>query len=114
MQVYLIRHTRPDVPEGTCYGRTDVPLDEAAFEAGVAALQSARASVSDLALSQRRLSDDLLDHSAGQTLIRGIHRERLLTRHRNPLGGQSSNVPVHQVSNLSRHTLASPSEDSLH
>ena len=35
MQVYLIRHTRPGVPEGTCYGRTDVPLDEVAFDSGV-------------------------------------------------------------------------------
>lgn len=40
MQVHLIRHTRPAVPEGTCYGRTDVPLDEAAFEAGVEHLAS--------------------------------------------------------------------------
>jgi alpha-ribazole phosphatase len=31
MEIYLIRHTRPDVPEGLCYGRRDVPLDEAAF-----------------------------------------------------------------------------------
>lgn len=29
MQIYLIRHTRPAVPEGLCYGRHDVPLDEA-------------------------------------------------------------------------------------
>lgn len=29
MQLYLIRHTRPDVPEGLCYGRQDVALDEA-------------------------------------------------------------------------------------
>ncbi|TDX00077.1 alpha-ribazole phosphatase family protein [Dinghuibacter silviterrae] len=26
MTVYLIRHTAPEVPEGTCYGQTDVPL----------------------------------------------------------------------------------------
>lgn len=31
MEIYLIRHTRPDVPEGLCYGRNDVPLDEADF-----------------------------------------------------------------------------------
>jgi alpha-ribazole phosphatase len=35
MEIYLIRHTRPDVAEGTCYGRTDVPLDEAEFAARV-------------------------------------------------------------------------------
>lgn len=32
MEIYLVRHTRPGVPEGTCYGRTDVALDEADFE----------------------------------------------------------------------------------
>jgi len=26
MEVYLIRHTRVDVPQGVCYGQTDVPL----------------------------------------------------------------------------------------
>ncbi len=32
MQIYLVRHTRPDVPEGLCYGRQDVALDEADLE----------------------------------------------------------------------------------
>lgn len=31
MKVYLIRHTSVDVPPGTCYGQTDVPL-KATFE----------------------------------------------------------------------------------
>lgn len=31
MKVYLIRHTAVDVPEGMCYGQTDVPL-KASFE----------------------------------------------------------------------------------
>ena len=26
MEIYLIRHTSVDVPHGTCYGQTDVPL----------------------------------------------------------------------------------------
>jgi alpha-ribazole phosphatase len=26
MDIYLIRHTKTDVPKGLCYGRTDVPL----------------------------------------------------------------------------------------
>ena len=26
MLVYLVRHTKVDVPQGTCYGQTDVPL----------------------------------------------------------------------------------------
>ena len=28
MQLYLIRHPQPEVPEGICYGRTDLPLRE--------------------------------------------------------------------------------------
>lgn len=31
MKIYLVRHTAVDVPEGTCYGQTDVPL-KASFE----------------------------------------------------------------------------------
>ncbi|MBP3252411.1 MAG: histidine phosphatase family protein, partial [Prevotella sp.] len=31
MEVVLIRHTRVDVPKGTCYGQTDVPV-AATFE----------------------------------------------------------------------------------
>lgn len=34
MELFLIRHPAPDVPEGTCYGRSDVGLAE---DAGVAA-----------------------------------------------------------------------------
>lgn len=33
MGLILLRHTRPAVAEGLCYGRTDLPLDEAAFAA---------------------------------------------------------------------------------
>ena len=28
MVVYLIRHTSVDVPQGVCYGQTDVPLNQ--------------------------------------------------------------------------------------
>lgn len=35
MEVYLIRHTSVDVPPGTCYGQTDVPLRDT-FEAEAA------------------------------------------------------------------------------
>jgi len=34
MELFLIRHPEPDVPEGTCYGRSDIGL---AVDAGVAA-----------------------------------------------------------------------------
>ena len=29
MKLLLIRHPKPDVIEGTCYGRTDVPPEQA-------------------------------------------------------------------------------------
>ena len=37
MEVILIRHTAPDVPPGTCYGQTDVPLKETFEEEAVLA-----------------------------------------------------------------------------
>lgn len=32
MELHLIRHPRPDVPAGVCYGQTDVALAESAIE----------------------------------------------------------------------------------
>lgn len=40
MEVILIRHTSVDVPAGTCYGQTDVPL-KASFEQEAAVTKSA-------------------------------------------------------------------------
>ena len=40
MKVYIIRHTAPDVPQGTCYGQTDVPLKET-FETEARAVKAA-------------------------------------------------------------------------
>lgn len=31
-QLFLVRHTPVKVPAGTCYGRTDLPLDDAKFD----------------------------------------------------------------------------------
>lgn len=28
MEVFLIRHTRPEIPSGICYGQTDIPLKD--------------------------------------------------------------------------------------
>ena len=36
MEVILVRHTSVDVPKGTCYGQTDVPV-AATFEVEAAA-----------------------------------------------------------------------------
>ena len=38
MDIYLIRHTSVDVPAGTCYGQTDVPL-KPSFEAEAATVK---------------------------------------------------------------------------
>ncbi len=40
MEVILIRHTTPDVPTGTCYGQSDVPLKET-FEEEAAVAKAA-------------------------------------------------------------------------
>ena len=40
MEVILLRHTTPDVPTGTCYGQTDVPLKES-FEEEAAVAKAA-------------------------------------------------------------------------
>lgn len=40
MEIILIRHTSVDVPQGTCYGQTDVPLKES-FEEEAAVTKAA-------------------------------------------------------------------------
>jgi len=40
MEVILLRHTTPDVPTGTCYGQSDVPLKET-FEEEAAVAKAA-------------------------------------------------------------------------
>lgn len=45
MEIYLIRHTSVAVPKGTCYGFTDVPLNET-FEAEATASKSALEGIS--------------------------------------------------------------------
>ena len=39
MKVYIVRHTSVDVPFGTCYGQTDVPL-KSSFEEEARAVKS--------------------------------------------------------------------------
>jgi alpha-ribazole phosphatase len=38
MRLYLVRHPKPDVPAGYCYGRTDLPAQAADIERVLAAL----------------------------------------------------------------------------
>ena len=56
MKVYLIRHTAVDVPSGTCYGQTDVPL-KSTFEA-------------EAAQTLRNLNGTLFDHVYSSPLSR--------------------------------------------
>ena len=69
MEIYLIRHTRPGVPEGTCYGRTDVPLDEAEFSARIPQiadhLPAGMVFYSSPAARCARLAERLVAHTGG-------------------------------------------------
>lgn len=40
MEIWFIRHTSVDVPRGTCYGRTDVPLRDTFEEEAAAVLKN--------------------------------------------------------------------------
>ncbi len=39
MIIYLIRHTKPDVPDGTCYGQSDIDVKEAEFKLTVSRIE---------------------------------------------------------------------------
>jgi alpha-ribazole phosphatase len=47
MDLILIRHPPPDVAPGLCYGRTDLPVDAAHFDACVATMQTRLAALLD-------------------------------------------------------------------
>ena len=40
MEVYLIRHTTPNISKGICYGQTDIGLDQNSFEQEFKIIQS--------------------------------------------------------------------------
>lgn len=40
MQVYLIRHTTPNIGKGICYGQTDIGVNETVFEQELKIIQS--------------------------------------------------------------------------
>jgi alpha-ribazole phosphatase len=41
LKLYVVRHPRPSVPAGYCYGATDVPVDDQELDAAHAALAAA-------------------------------------------------------------------------
>ncbi|QHE91450.1 alpha-ribazole phosphatase [Pandoraea fibrosis] len=47
MDLILMRHPPPDIAPGLCYGRTDLPVDAARFDASVAAMQAKLAALLD-------------------------------------------------------------------
>lgn len=40
MQLYLIRHTSPDIEKGICYGQADIPLNERLFKEELDSIRS--------------------------------------------------------------------------
>ncbi len=40
MQLYLIRHTTPDLEKGICYGQADIPINQQLFEAELVSIKS--------------------------------------------------------------------------
>jgi alpha-ribazole phosphatase len=74
VEVYLIRHTTPEVAKGICYGRTDLPVREPAFAGELASIRQflpdgivdwyssplQRCRVLTEALTDRYLTDDRL------------------------------------------------------
>lgn len=62
MRLYLVRHPPPDVPSGTCYGATDLPLagDPAAYAEALRPLLPANAPLYASPLTRcRRLAEAL-------------------------------------------------------
>jgi len=48
LRIWLVRHPRPDVPEGLCYGATDVPIVDAHLDELLAALPARLPRPADL------------------------------------------------------------------
>lgn len=51
MKIHLLRHTRPDIPEGTCYGQSDVEVLPSFQEEKEKAIQNLEVSNYDLVYS---------------------------------------------------------------
>jgi len=66
MEIYLIRHTAVDVPQGMCYGRTDV-LPASSFEDEVEIIKTKLPSSFDLVVSSPAKRTVLLSNSLIET-----------------------------------------------
>lgn len=68
-RLWLLRHARPEVAPGLCYGRLDMPADEAATEAAAEAF--ARTLQAEPAASRRLFTSGLVrTRQLGQALVR--------------------------------------------
>jgi alpha-ribazole phosphatase len=76
MDVYLIRHTRPDLPSGICYGRLDVGLP-ANFETEADLVQSRLAVTGQLVTSEAQRCRRLAAHLAAAKSSHVIIDDRL-------------------------------------
>ena len=78
MQIYLVRHTTPDIVPGICYGRQDLGL-AASFDAEAAAVRSklqhlAAPAAEGAAAFRPRMSVTRIDLSAGQSKLICLNR----------------------------------------
>ena len=75
MELYLIRHPRPQVAPGTCYGQLDLPLaeDPVQIAAGLRPLLPARYSLHASPLQRARLLAEALGQPALDPRLMEIH-----------------------------------------
>lgn len=85
MRLLLIRHPRPDVPEGTCYGRLDVPPQQTHLDETVQRLrsrwQAAGRSPTAVFSSPLQRCARLADALAGDVWPRVTHDARIAEVH---------------------------------
>jgi len=74
MEIYLIRHTQPDIQRGICYGQSDIPLGEDFIQSA----EIIKQNLSDLAFDQvfssplircKMLADKLFDSFTTSSLL---------------------------------------------
>ena len=111
MDVYLIRHTRPDVDPEVCHGRLDVP-PAADFPAGaqhvLAALPAATPLVTAAACRCRRLADHLAEALGSSVSVDDRLREMDFGRWE---GRRWRDIPRAQTDAWSREFWSQPPPD---
>ena len=75
MEIILIRHTSVDVPKGTCYGQTDVPL-KPTFEQEAAIKQQENKAAQD-ALIRSDIHNSMLNKALTDGVSMGLTMEQV-------------------------------------